>query len=291
MSGTPQLARIDALVPHWRSVELPPALRKVVTMLAREERQFLYALGRDYWRGQGAIIDAGCFLGGSTLSLATGLIDNRATASRIGVVHSYDLFLADAHQVASYLKKFGTFSPGDSVRSVFDAQTLAVRGALTVHEGDLREFPWTASTPIEVLFIDVAKTWGLNDFTIQQFFPALIPGHSIVVQQDYVHPTCPWLAITMELLADYFEPIGYVPGNSMVYLHTAAIPESVIAQAATEFMEPERKLALMDQAIERCRSVLAPNELLELEAGRSLLLLWWRGEEAAADDISRIKTT
>jgi hypothetical protein len=47
----------------------------------------------------------------------------------------------------------------------------------------------------------------------------------------------------------------------------------------------------MDQAIERCRSVLAPNELLELEAGRSLLLLWWRGEEAAVDDIARIKTT
>jgi len=37
----------------WRSVELLDPVGTVVTMLSMEERQCLYALGRDYWMGQG----------------------------------------------------------------------------------------------------------------------------------------------------------------------------------------------------------------------------------------------
>ena len=53
----------------------------------------------------------------------------------------------------------------------------------------------------QVLFIDVAKTWRINDVVIAQFFPKLIPGHSIIIQQDYMWGFGPWIHITMALLA------------------------------------------------------------------------------------------
>lgn len=281
---------MDALE-NWRAVELPGAVRKVVTMLSVEERQCLYALGRDYWTGEGAIVDAGCFLGGSTLSLAMGALANTRSIDTAGAIHSYDLFVADAHQAGSYLKKFGTFTAGDSVRSIFDRQTLGVRAVLDVHEGDLREFPWPADSPIEVLFIDVSKTWALNDFIVREFFPALLPERSIVVQQDYVHPTCPWLAVTMEYLADYFELIDYVPYNSLVYRTRRAVPAELVAGDVVSALADGEKRALMDRAIQRAAARLAPADLVELEAARTLMILQMQGRDAAEHDLARVRAT
>ncbi len=42
------------------------------TMPSRDEQQPLYVLGRDYASDDGAIVDAGCFLGGSTAALLAG---------------------------------------------------------------------------------------------------------------------------------------------------------------------------------------------------------------------------
>jgi hypothetical protein len=279
------------LIDEWHSVELPASVRQVVTMLSMEERQFLYALARDYWTGDGAIVDAGCFLGGSTLALAMGVLANPRQLEKNGAIHSYDLFVADSHQVASYLKRFGVFAPGDSVRPVFDRQTLDVKTLLTVHEGDLRAFPWADGAPIEVLFIDVSKSWELNDFIVREFFGALIPGRSIVIQQDYVHPTCPWLAVTMEYLSDYFEPIAYVPYNSMVYRATQPVPTALLTTDVISSLSDDEKRAVMDRAIARSATVLGPDDLVELEAARTLMILSMQGAEAARADLARVRTT
>ncbi len=275
---------------NWRSVELPASVRTVVTMLSMEERQLLYALGRDVWTGEGAIVDAGCFLGGSTLALGMGVLANPRGIPKDGAIHSYDLFVADAHQVRGYLKKFGEFAPGDTVRPIFDRQTRDVTPILTVHEGDLREFPWADGAPIEVLFIDVSKTWSLNDFIVREFFSALIPGRSIVVQQDYVHPTCPWLAVTMEYLSDYFELIDYAPANSLVYRAIREVPRELVATDVISSLSDDDKRALMDRAIARSASVLASADLVELEAARTLMILSMEGPEAARADLARIRT-
>lgn len=274
---------------EWRSVTLPPEVRTVVTMLSMEERQFLYAMGRDYWTGEGAIIYAGCFLGGSTLALGMGVQANSRGLTRRGAIYSYDLFVADAHQAGSYLKKFGTFAAGDSVRPIFDWQTREVASLLEVHEGDVRNCTWPAEVAIDVLFIDLAKTWSINDVIVREFFPALVPGRSIVIQQDYVHPTCPWLAVTMEHLADYFEPLAYVPGNSMIYGVRQAVPHSAVDDAQISRLSDEQKRDLLDRAIAKAASVLPPDDLVELEAARALFLLSVLGPERAREDIARIR--
>jgi hypothetical protein len=47
---------------------LPAAVADSISMLTLDEKQFLYWLTSEYFSGIGAIIDAGCFIGGSTLA-------------------------------------------------------------------------------------------------------------------------------------------------------------------------------------------------------------------------------
>lgn len=276
------------VIPHWSEIKLPEVVKSAITMLSMEERKLLYLLGKYYWTGAGCVVDAGCFLGGSTLSLAMGIKENKNKASKENVIHSYDLFVADSHQAEKYLKKFGNYSAGDSIRSLFDKNTAEVKNSLVVHEGDLLSFPWYGNE-IEILFIDVAKTWELNDFVVKEFFPGLIPNQSVVIQQDFVHPTCPWLAITMEYFSEYFEPVEYVPNNSIVFNYVKKIPQSKISSRSISQLTLEEKLSLMDKAIIRYQQILEKDDMVELECGMAILKLWLLGVDEAQKNLNEIK--
>jgi hypothetical protein len=118
-----------------------------------------------------------------------------------------------------------------------------------VFEGDITARGWTGER-IEVLFIDVAKSWGLNDFILEQFFPCLTPGHSIIIQQDYIWGYGPWIHITMELLAPSVTILDSMMG-SVAYLLTKKIPPKLIGAKLRTELPKEAKLELMDRAVSR----------------------------------------
>ncbi|MGH7211225.1 MAG: hypothetical protein ACREF1_07155, partial [Acetobacteraceae bacterium] len=74
----------------------------------------------------------------------------------------------------------------------------------------------------------ISKGWSLNDYILMNWMPSLIPGRSILIQQDQVEEHHVWVAITMEMLADYFETIDFTPHSSMVYRPTREIPRSAL---------------------------------------------------------------
>jgi hypothetical protein len=119
-----------------------------------------------------------------------------------------------------------------------------------VREGDATVHGWSGE-PIEILFLDFIKTWRLNDLMMEQFIPCLIPGHSVIVQQDYLWGFGPWVHITMELLAPYVTIIDSMPFNSVAYLLTAPIPKSMIGVKVRELLSIKAQLKLMDQAVNR----------------------------------------
>jgi len=85
-----------------------------------------------------------------------------------------------------------------------------------------------------------------------QFFPHLIPGRSLVVQQDYLyHHWVAWLHVTMELYADYFEYVCDTEVNSAVFLNTKPIPESVLRRHSVESLSVDERCVLMDRAAAR----------------------------------------
>lgn len=88
---------------------------------------------------------------------------------------------------------------------------------ITFHRGDLRKKRWSGD-PIALLVVDAAKSVALADHIAAEFFASLIPGRSILVHQDYLHHAQPWLPAQMELLADHFLPLCFVPGASVSFL-------------------------------------------------------------------------
>jgi hypothetical protein len=230
------------------STTLPPEVRQVKTMLSAQELELLYTLARDHYTGRGDIVGGGAFLGGSTLALGCGLRDNPAVADTRGRIHSYDLFRADG-----YVARFVPGYPiGTSTRPYYDRVIAGVADHVAVHEGDITTYPWPADRPIEILFIDVAKSWDTNDFLLHQFFPRLIPGVSTVIQQDYHWPHVPWLSITMELLADHVTYLGSMPWATAYYRWDRALePGELPARLMDLGADRLRTLAHRAQTFER----------------------------------------
>src|SRR5262249_53182334 len=107
----------------WTEVELPDAVAAVPTMLMLRERQLLHWLTRDYVRGKGRIVDGGCFLGGSTASLASGLDtrDDRRYKRRNKTIASYDLFRVEPYTLVNFRDNFSNPTVDASFRNDFDA--------------------------------------------------------------------------------------------------------------------------------------------------------------------------
>jgi hypothetical protein len=213
-------------------------------MLNPEELRMLRWLTAEFYLGAGAIIDAGCFLGGSTVCLAQGLRDARRTTK----IDSFDLFVASSFEAQVF--GLGDFQEGESFRHVFDQQTANYTDLIRVHSGDILHANWQPE-PIELLFIDLAKKKEINDHIIMTMFPQLIPRRSVVIQQDYLHYYLPWIHITMERMVEHFELLCDTKYNSVVFGCIKCITPADAARAVWSAMTPEERITLMDQAI--CR--------------------------------------
>lgn len=235
----------------WSRRPVPEACKSVTTMLVPDELRLLHFLADRYYTYSGQIVDAGSFLGGSTVALASGL--QASLARRHGVpsklIHSYDLF-----QVEDWTR--GIFFPaetkaGESTRATFDRNTKAFASLIDVREGDITHSRWDEG-PIEILFIDLAKHWIVCDWITENLFPHLIPGQSVVIQQDYLyHHWNAWLHITMEYFHENFEILCDTTCNSVVFLFRKPFAAGVIRSNLVGAMGMAQKINLMDGAAAR----------------------------------------
>jgi len=100
----------------WRDIAAPEEIHSVPTMLSPEEQALLYTLARDHAGGEGAIVDAGCFLGGSSVALLAGVRD-RAEPWSGPPVASYDCFRVEEYTLERYFSDMPGVRVGDSFRS------------------------------------------------------------------------------------------------------------------------------------------------------------------------------
>lgn len=215
------------------------------TMLSECECQFLQGLTREIYSAAGRIVDLGSFLGGSTVSLASGLAANPKRDAAAARIHSYDQFVWSEGLHGFFANLPRPLQPGDSFLDLFEGATRPWQDRLVVHAGDVTTFPWDES-PIEILFVDVCKTAEVNEFVVREFFPALIPGRSVVIQQDYLWPYCCWVHVTMEVFGDRFRHVGDLPYNSRLYVLERAIrleEAAAFRYADIPFDDKERMVA------------------------------------------------
>lgn len=246
----------------WNDAKWPtnPAIHTAKGMVGPEERACYYWLGRHWHTGHGAIVDAGCFLGASTFCFAAGAADGGRRAFKGGKpVHAYDYFkVVDKYVGEAISRDVRPIGDGDSYLDIFQAQTAPYADMIATYPGDFLAHRWHGD-PIEILFIDIAKTSALNAHACGEFLPHLIPGHSVIVQQDYYHCWHPYIHISMEFLADELELCDdHVPHQSAVWRLAKPIPKEKIARLAAYDLTMQERLTLLDRLITKASPTIKP---------------------------------
>jgi hypothetical protein len=233
----------------WNSKDFapPPEVFAVPGMLSDQERRMLYYLARHEFEAEGCIADMGTYLGGSTVCFAAALRERSFDRPSI---HTYDLFkLGD---FGAEIRYFPGDPPSDlRTRPVFEKHLHDYLDLIEVHEGDILAESW-GGEPIEILFVDIAKSHRVFDHLLLTFFPALRPSRSLIIMQDYLWGTSgPWHHIVMEKLSPYCEYIVDTDVASAVFLLTQQIPRSVLEDCLYMRIPQDEKVELMDRAISK----------------------------------------
>ncbi|WP_068118655.1 hypothetical protein [Tropicimonas marinistellae] len=218
--------------------------RTVPTMLSGQEQQLYYWLTAFWAEGAGAIVDLGCFAGGSTARLAQGL----AVAGLDSRVAAFDRFTAGEDVKHSVLYRQGV-APFDGADILPLAKDLLAPWSewIDLHRGEIDQLGW-AGGPIEILVMDASKAACTMDRMSETFLPHLVPGRSLVVQQDFLHWSQPWVPAQMELLSEYFTPLVHVPRDTMVFLCHGSPPADSLALARSDDLSDSDLLGLLAAA-------------------------------------------
>jgi hypothetical protein len=231
---------LQRLFPSKHGESLAP---DVVGMITEQERAWFRTYAADVYSGAGAIVDLGCFVGSTTISLAQGLRANRiAGATKI---HAYDQFVWDDFIQAWWTAKKNLPAPDivdNSFLPEFLNRTLAWKDQIIVHQQDLTHVQWQNGL-IEFLLVDAMKSPELADSITQTFFPYLIPGKSYLAQQDFAHFYTSWIHLLQFRLRDSFALAADIPKSGTVVFryHTQLSPEAFsdlsLSAAAVEEIE------------------------------------------------------
>ncbi len=229
----------------WAAHE-PTAFEPPPTMLSGAELRMLHWLASEYFRGRGEIVDAGCFLGGSTAALADGLARNPRVEAKRRRIHSYDTFALDWYAKREFFAD-SALRVGDSFFDLWRENVARWAELIAVHRGDVCDHRWPRR-PVEILFLDVMKTVPVQSAVTARWFPRLLPQESILIQQDYVHEWQPWIIVSMELLRDCFTPLDYFDYGSAVFLCERVPSRRALAAADVARLPLGIQLAAMERA-------------------------------------------
>ena len=165
------------------------------------EREYFSRTAASEFRGRGAILDLGSWLGSTTAALAQGLLRNPLPMARNATIQTYDLFRWDSAYDPFTPPGF-RFSNGECFLTAFKANVKPWLGQINIHEGDLTAKEWQGQ--VELILDDAAKAWTVAQAIWEKFVVNLLPG-GLLIEQDFKHYYCPWLHLVHYRFRDRFE--------------------------------------------------------------------------------------
>ena len=252
-------ARVSAILAEYEE-HGSDALKSFPSMLTTADKA-LYFYASKHFGFNGAIVDGGCFVGGTTISLVEGLQKNPDFALRrsemLGVIRVYDLFEIDDDYILTHLKKNypgQEFKVQTSFLRVFSDNLKDFAELLDVRPGDVTKLGYHDEQPIEIFGVDFCKALPITDLVLREFFPRLLPG-GLVIQQDFIHEFHPHIHLSMLRLQDHFEKFVEVKwGGSVAYKCCKPITRDVIrtrfGNDASWYGDVEANAALLRQLID-----------------------------------------
>ena len=248
-------------------VEDTEFLKQLDGMTKLEERCYFRDYAERLYTGQGEMVDLGCWLGATTIPLAIGLRQNPLPQAQSRIIRAYDTFVwyEFYEQFIHGTPLAGRLRTGESFVDEVQRRTAPWKERIQIVVGDLHQQIWSGE-PVEFLLIDAMKDWWMANSIPRQFFPSLIPGLSIVVQQDFSFYGSPWIHLLMYRLREYFEPVDDVPeSSSMVFRLRRPIPDAVLQQ---ELSFATFSTLQIDEAFAYSRSLVAKAKYPAIEAAR-----------------------
>lgn len=242
-------------------------------------------LVRENYQGEGVIIDAGCFLGGSTNALCRGLRAVALNPAHNRKVIAIDRFVVDEQYLLEELSRRSIdVRLGESFLDIFLRSIRDNLDLVEVRAGELLKVG-RVDSPIEVLTIDLAKSPSLNAYVLRHWFRRLIPGRSIVIHQDLHSPYFPWIASTMGFLLDYFDILVPKAEETCVFRLKSTIPEAALAKAAA--LNPFSNEALSNLAV--LKNGLGSTNTSSLKLMEFYVLLRLGAREAAFEIVRNLE--
>jgi hypothetical protein len=237
---------------------VPADVREWPSMMVPGEKELLHVLARDYFRGEGVIVDAGVFLGASTHAFAVGVKANPRIKDNRGAkpINSYEIAIW-VEDFARYLTYPGVAEKTAGMTFAADQSYLPQLKNILADDLDVVDLrigdvvvEARADRPVEIAFYDCLKNYERDWTGFKVFGPHLIPGHSIVIQQDYFFHGAIDLKIRQEALANYFTYLGDV-ATSAVFRLERPLPDRFFKEDPVLALSAAQRAQLLLQASRR----------------------------------------
>jgi hypothetical protein len=239
----------------------PDAVRAFPSMMHKDEKTLLYALARHHYRGFGAIVDTGLFLGASTHAFCTGIKDGHFYELLLKTgqkpVQAYDIALWDSGGFDKYLEiEEVRAHVGDTRYANGESYLPLLRHLLREHLelidfriGDIvKEI--RADKPVEIAFFDCLKNYERDWAAFKALGPHYVPGHTIIVQQDYFFEGALDNKIRQELIGPYCRFLGGC-ATSAVFKLEQKLPDEYFTDDPLPKLSPAERVELLKSAARR----------------------------------------
>jgi tetratricopeptide (TPR) repeat protein len=178
-------------------------------MLSDDEKQYLTWLTTEKYEGWGAIVELGAWLGSSSIALAEGLRRRGSSAK----IQTFDLFRWEEYMQTA--EPGSNLSVGDDFLPLYRRKIGEYAPWIEAHKQDLMNYSWEGG-PIEILFVDSAKTWDLINAVLKGYGKHLAPERSRVVLQDFRYHYAHCLPLIFDSRPDLWKEVEQVDSGCTV---------------------------------------------------------------------------
>jgi hypothetical protein len=207
-------------------------------MTSPDDQNFFRSAASSVKNDIGEIVDLGCWMGSTSVSLAQGCVDS-AIFNR---VRAYDLFRWENWMDKNLPYTFCDYRPGETFLPEVRKRLQNFAETIELIQSDLCFYKYD-NKPIKLLLVDAMKTKELAKAICSEFYPSLLPN-SLVIHQDFKHYFTPWIHILQFRLRDYFETFHVVQnGDTAAFKLKKKIP---LELAASESIHAEPNDAEVD---------------------------------------------
>jgi hypothetical protein len=217
---------LNSATPWLSQTDVPMEICDNPGQIEVAERMLFYWLARNCYTGAGEIVEIGALLGASSSCFARGILDNPGIREKRNRLHVFDKFETFPDHAGDFFPRSGVtgYKAGDDFSPLYRKFMRPYAKVITVTKVDIADITWSGQ-PIEILFVDCAASAELGERVIQVFYPYLIPGVSLVVDQDYFFQRAWWLTCKSAALIDALHPT-YSEDSTMVAKCRSAIDRS-----------------------------------------------------------------